>query len=66
MKQQYNTKYDVFHGPKGTLKEDVPDERLHREQSGFLQKVIISVPVLKAGKTSVEVRAHHIEKCFQF
>ena len=34
VKQQYNTK-NVFYVPKGTLKKDVPDERLHCEQIGF-------------------------------
>ena len=53
MKQQYNTKNDVFYVPKTTKKRDVPDGRLNREQSGFPQKVMVSVAISKAGKTSV-------------
>ena len=53
VKQQYNTKNDVFYVPKGTLKKDVPDKRLHREQSGFPKQIMVSVAVSKAGKTSV-------------
>ena len=53
VKQQYNRKNDVFYVPKTTKKRDVPGERLNREQSGFPQKVMVSLAISKAGKTSV-------------
>ena len=53
VKQQYKTENDVLYVPKTAKKRDIPDERINREQSGFPQKVMLSVAISKAGKTLV-------------
>ena len=53
VKQQYNSKNYVFYIPKKMRKKDVSDERLLREHSGFPKKVMVSLAISKAGKTSV-------------
>ena len=53
VKQQYNSHNDVVYIPKKMKKSEVPDEKLFREHSGFPQKIMVSVAISKAGKTSL-------------
>lgn len=53
VKQLYNTKNDVVYAPKRQKKSEVSDERIIREQQGFPKKVMVSVGISKAGKTSI-------------
>ena len=53
VKQQYNSKNDVCYVPKTMKKSEVPDERLLVQQSGFPQKIMVSVCISKAGKTKL-------------
>ena len=51
--QLYNRKNDVVYAPKRIKMSEVSEERILREQAGFPKKVMVSVGISKAGKTSI-------------
>ena len=53
VKKLYNTKNDVVYASKRLKKSEISEERIIREQQGFPEKVMVSVGISKAGKTSV-------------
>jgi hypothetical protein len=53
LNQLYNRKNDVVYAPKRVKKSEVSEERILREHAGFPEKVMVSVGISKAGKTSV-------------
>lgn len=53
VKQLYNSKNDVVYASKKQKKSEISEERLIREQEGFPAKVMVSVAISKAGKSSI-------------
>ena len=51
--QLYISKNDVVYGSKKQKKSEISEERIFREHQGFPEKVMVSVAISKAGKTSI-------------
>ena len=52
VRQVYNVQNDRVYAPKGQKKSDISDERLLCEQAGFPEQIMVSLVILKLGKTS--------------
>ena len=53
MNQLYNSHDDVVYAPKKMRKKEVPEKRLFCETEEFPKQILVSVAILKAGKTSI-------------
>ena len=53
VKQLYNSKNDVVYASKRIKKSEISEDRVIREQAGFPKKLMVSVGISKAGKTSI-------------